>query len=261
MLIFVFISAILLFAFSLRTFEYFSVEKGFIYGSYTGQGNDQDKLKDLINSIWITIVTMTTVGYGDFFPTENYGRIICLLSYLAGTLCVSMTVVALAIISEFNDNELKAYSTIKKLNADNNAILKAAEVVNILCLLRMRVLKKNCKLSEKFVYFMKLKTSASALKDDFKVAKNMSLPIDHTITMMYKEINDNYDNLCKVVVGLEKIDDYLNKIYKNQKSILKVMKKIKRRENNLGKYLVNLNNRKVMERFKFKGKKKSRENK
>ncbi len=261
MLIFVFISAILLFAFSLRTFEYFSVEKGFIYGSYTGQGNDQDKLKDLINSIWITIVTMTTVGYGDFFPTENYGRIICLLSYLAGTLCVSMTVVALAIISEFNDNELKAYSTIKKLNADNNAILKAAEVVSVLCLLRMKVLKKNCKLSEKFVYFMKLKTSVSALKDDFKVAKNMSLPIDHTIAMMYNEINDNYDNLCKIVEELEKIDDYLNKIHKNQKSILKVMKKIKRRENNLGKYLVNLNNRKVMEMFKFKGKKKSRENK
>ena len=96
MLFIIFFSSILLFGFSLRTFEYFLIEKGFEYGNYSGQGNDQDKLKDLINSIWLIIVTMTTVGYGDFYPNENYGRIICLMSYLIGCLSVSLTVVALA---------------------------------------------------------------------------------------------------------------------------------------------------------------------
>ena len=242
MLFIIFFSSILLFGFSLRTFEYFLVEKGFLYGNYEGEGNDQDKLKDLINSIWLIIVTMTTVGYGDFFPNENYGRLICLMSYLIGCLSVSLTVVSLAIISEFNESELKAYSIIKKLNADNNAILKAADVISNLCLLRMKVMKNECRLSEKFVYYMKLKTSILTLKDDFKVARNMNLPIDQSIQIMHKDISEYYDRLTNISQQLNDIYKYADKINHSQKKILKVFKKIYFRQKNLGKYLVKMNN-------------------
>ena len=242
MLIFVFISAILLFAFSLRTFEYFSVEKGFIYGSYTGQGNDQDKLKDLINSIWITIVTMTTVGYGDFYPSENYGRLICILSYLIGCILISLTVVSLAIVSEFSENEKKAYSIIKKLNAENNVILKASEVISSLCLLRMKIMEKNNKLSERFVYIMKLKQSINTFKNDFKIASSMTLPIDQTFNIIFKGINNNYDNICNNISQLKNINQFTFRIHLSQKNTLKKINKIIKRQQKLGNYLVEFNN-------------------
>ena len=251
MLLIILFSSILLFGFSLRTFEYFLIEKGFKYGNYKGEGNDQDKLKDLINSIWLIIVTMTTVGYGDFFPNENYGRLICLMSYLIGCLSVSLTVVSLAIISEFNESELKAYSIIKKLNADNNAILKAADVISNLCLLRMKFMKNECRLSEKFVYFMKLKTSILALKDDFKVAKNTSLPIEQTIQIMHKDICENYDILKNITHQLIFIQQYAHKINQSQKKIFKVFKKIYFRQKVLGEYLVKMNNINFKKKIKF----------
>ena len=74
-----------------------------------GNGNDQDYLKDLVNSVWESILTMTTVGYGDFVPNENYGRFICVIACILGLLLVSVIVVSLAIISEFSDEEKKAY--------------------------------------------------------------------------------------------------------------------------------------------------------
>ena len=258
MLFIIFFSSILLFGFSLRTFEYFLIEKGFKYGNYSGHGNDQDKLKDLINSIWLIIVTMTTVGYGDFFPNENYGRLICLMSYLIGCLSVSLTVVALAIISEFNERELRAYSIIKKLNADNNAILKAADVISNLCLLRMKVMKNECRLSEKFVYFMKLKTSILTLKDDFKIARNMTLPIEQTIQITHKDISEDYERLNNISQELILINKYADKINRSQKKIMKVFKKIYYRQKILGNYLVKINNSNFKQKINLINKSKSK---
>ena len=243
MLLFIFTCFIIGFGFSLRTFEYFLVPKGFIYGSF--EINDQDYLKDLINSIWLTIVTMTTVGYGDFFPGENYGRIIVILAYLVGALLVSMTVVSLAIISEFSEKENRAYSIIKKLKANNNALYKAADVISSLCLLRLRIMKRDCKLSEKFLFVIKLKKSISDFKDNFKVASSISLPFAHNLIIMHKDINDKYDSLLESISPLKEITLYMDYIWKSQKNSNKKLKKILNRQEKLGKYLVDKNNEMV----------------
>ena len=236
----IFISFIFIFGFSLRTFEYFTVPKGFLHGTYLI--NDQDYLKDLINSVWLTIVTMTTVGYGDFFPNENYGRLIVILSYLIGALLVSMTVVSLAIITEFTEEERRAYSIIKKLNADNNALYKASDVICCFCYLRLKIMK-NCSLSEKIIYLIQLKKSISTFKDNFKLASNMDLPIDHTLMIINKEFNASYDDLSYSVLPLKELSFYINNIYLSQKDSIEKIEKIKKREEKLGDFLVQLNNK------------------
>ena len=242
-----FISFIFIFGFSLRTFEYFSVPKGFIHGTF--KKNDQDYLKDLINSIWLIIVTMTTVGYGDFFPTENFGRIIVILAYLVGALLVSMTVVSLAVISEFSEEEGRAYSIIKKINADNDAIYKASEVISSLCLLRLKSMKKNCPLSEKFVYYVQLKKSISAFKDNFKFASSLNLPLDHTLKVIIKEFNTSYNDLYEAVFPLKELSFYINNVNESQKKTFEKLEKIKKRQEKLGKYLVELNNKNIINRI------------
>ena len=247
MLFFIFTCFIIGFGFSIRTFEYFLVPKGFIYGNF--EKNDQDHLKDLINSIWLTIITMTTVGYGDFYPGENYGRLIVILAYLVGALLVSMTVVSLAIISEFSERENRAYSIIKKLKADSNALFKASDVISCLCLLRLRIIKNDCKISEKFLYLVKLKKSISLFKDNFKIASSISLPFENNLKIIYKDINEKYDNLLEGIIPLKEITLYMDYIWKSQNDSTKKLKKIKKRQDKLGRYLVNMNN----EMVKLKG--------
>jgi voltage-gated potassium channel len=41
-------------------------------------------IKSASDAIWWTFVTITTVGYGDRFPTSNWGRIIGVLVMIAG---------------------------------------------------------------------------------------------------------------------------------------------------------------------------------
>jgi hypothetical protein len=54
------------------------------------------------NSLWCTIITMTTVGYGDFYPTTYMGRLVGVAACLWGTFVISLMVVSLTISSEFS---------------------------------------------------------------------------------------------------------------------------------------------------------------
>ena len=68
----------------------------------------------LWNSMWCTIITMATVGYGDFVPETHIGRIIAVLSCIWGNFLISLMVVSLTISSEFNPSQRKAYDNIMK---------------------------------------------------------------------------------------------------------------------------------------------------
>jgi hypothetical protein len=60
---------------------------------------------------------MTTVGYGDFFPQTNIGRVVGIICSFWGVFIVSMFVVALTNMLEFNAPENKAYMLLFRLRA------------------------------------------------------------------------------------------------------------------------------------------------
>lgn len=47
------------------------------------------------NTIWCTVITMTTIGYGEFFPRTLFGRILDIVIAIWGIFTVSLTVVVL----------------------------------------------------------------------------------------------------------------------------------------------------------------------
>ena len=55
----------------------------------------------LTNTIWNVLVTMTTVGYGDFYPKTNFGRLVGIIIAFWGVFIVSLFVVSLSTMLEF----------------------------------------------------------------------------------------------------------------------------------------------------------------
>ena len=65
------------------------------------------------NSIWCVVITMTTIGYGDFFPRTLFGRILDIIIAIWGIFIVSMAVVVLNNMLLSNNN-LKIFQIIIK---------------------------------------------------------------------------------------------------------------------------------------------------
>ncbi len=59
------------------------------------------------NCIWLCAVTMTGVGYGDFFPQTHMGRVIISLASIFGLGSLALFVIAVSNFSKHDKPELK----------------------------------------------------------------------------------------------------------------------------------------------------------
>ena len=100
------------------------------------------------NGMWCIIITMATVGYGDFYPITHLGRSIDVIACFWGTFLISLMVLSLSISSELTPQEHKAYDIIKKKEAKVD--LEIAAINTIKSAIRLRLfLRKNPLTSEK----------------------------------------------------------------------------------------------------------------
>lgn len=92
----------------------------------TGYGTEISPFESIPHSIWYTIVTITTVGYGDLYPTSTLGRVAGSLVALFGILSFSLPITVIS--NSYNKQiELLKTKTCAKKMAKEQA-KKAREV-------------------------------------------------------------------------------------------------------------------------------------
>lgn len=94
---------ILVFSFCLRVFERpVREETGQDFSSYS-------------TSIWCLVITMTTVGYGDFYPVTELGRLTGFVACIYGVMVVSLMVVSLSNNLILDTGEERTYIVLQRL--------------------------------------------------------------------------------------------------------------------------------------------------
>ena len=78
--------------------------------------------------MWCIIITMSTVGYGDYYPISNLGRVVGILACLWGVFIVSIFVVTLTNLLEFTKQEAKSYEILCKLRYKEELRMRAVNV-------------------------------------------------------------------------------------------------------------------------------------
>lgn len=68
-------------------------------------------------AMWNMVITMTTIGYGDYSAGSHMGRLIAIIIAFWGVFYVSLFVVALSNILNFDSPEQKAFMLLSRLLA------------------------------------------------------------------------------------------------------------------------------------------------
>lgn len=84
----------------------------------------------MVGCIWNVIITITTVGYGDYYPKTNFGRLIGVLICFYGLLFSSAFVAVVNDKLEPHSQELQAFELIVRLSVKKELKRIAVEVVS-----------------------------------------------------------------------------------------------------------------------------------
>jgi len=67
--------------------------------------------------LWLTAVTMTTVGYGDYYCKSHFGRFTTTIATMLGVLSISLMLVSLEQTTKLNSYQALSYEFILKLQS------------------------------------------------------------------------------------------------------------------------------------------------
>lgn len=63
---------------------------------------------DYFTAIWVIVITMTTVGFGDVVAYSHFGRLIVMITAFWGTFLISLLIVSVSKIFELTRKQRKA---------------------------------------------------------------------------------------------------------------------------------------------------------
>lgn len=88
---------------------FFSVQAAYIIRSseytYASDTQSAQNYNYFVNPLWLVYVTMTTVGYGDYYPRTHMGRVTAVAVCFLGMVSISLLVIFLQDIIEFTNKE------------------------------------------------------------------------------------------------------------------------------------------------------------
>ena len=75
-----------------------------------------EPFKNYTVAVWNVLITMTTIGYGDYYPVSLGGRLVAIITAFWGVLDTSLFVLACLNITEFTSSESKAFQLLQRLD-------------------------------------------------------------------------------------------------------------------------------------------------
>lgn len=87
-----------------------------IYSQMLSLAEENNKVFNYFQDyIWCVIITMGTIGYGDYYPITYFGRIISFSAAITGIIMSSLLIISLSQYLSMNKKQTKAHITARRL--------------------------------------------------------------------------------------------------------------------------------------------------
>ena len=204
----------------------FSYSLKIIESPISTQNNDNiNNYNSFMNCFWNVFVTITTVGYGDYYPIDFLGRIITFFIALWGNLLVALIIFSFQNKTELSVDEKNALNFIQRLEQKDNIKRLAASYFK--SNFNFVIMKRKLIRDELDVTKKNKKKIIELAKDSFEKRKKFKEAL-HTYHVSFKMEED----VDKVKKKISKLDDNLDNMNKN---ISNITNNIKNLIENIGK--------------------------
>lgn len=173
------------------------------------------------NAVWCIFVSMTTVGYGDFFPNTHLGRFIVILACIIGTYFVSMLMVFMTQKSILDETEFKAFKLITRLRLRKEIKSLQAKLIYESFLMKKNKLKDSYLLHKRNVYILieEIKSKMRRIKT-FEFA-----PTKEQLFDVCERIDNDMNEIINEVESLKILNEEMITYTDNQVEVVKYLKK------------------------------------
>eukprot|EP00347_Sterkiella_histriomuscorum_P002880 403366439 len=184
-------------------------------------GNGQD-WRYIWNGMWCIIITMATVGYGDFYPSTHIGRCVGVFACLWGNFIISIMVVSLTFSSEFTPQQRKAYDLINQelgvYENNKNAINVIQSAIKYRLFMKKN-LRPNKKVQNKLLN--KFKEAVRKFQKHRKdlLSMEQEIPRESLLVKLNQKMTQEFDKILTDARGIKKTLLKLEEAEKNQEEI------------------------------------------
>ncbi|CAG9314997.1 unnamed protein product [Blepharisma stoltei] len=189
--------------------------------------NQSQDFNYIWNAMWVIIITMTTVGYGDFYARTHIGRFISVLACFWGIFNITLMVVTLSNYTAFNKGEEKVYNYLGRTTAMENAKIHAAKFIRA-AYQRYLLIKHGGK-QQKYLHERREKTYEMRIHyEKFKEQKKLALfaeqSTEEMLRVLSEGLNIKFETINFFIKQAHDLKDQIHEITRSQKKSKEALK-------------------------------------
>lgn len=179
------------------------------------------------NAMWLVLLTMTTAGFGDFYPKTHPGRFIAALSAYWGIFLFSIIIITLTNFSHLNPAQQRSFNLIKRLQLRRQS--KSFACAYIISMLETLIINSKSKVPSKnnLKNLIKIKTNFK----DFKKFQRFYIQVEKTPGEMLRLINEKLrieiENLDNKIGEAKDLNQQLENIVESQENSIDLLRESK----------------------------------
>ncbi|UJR32826.1 hypothetical protein I4U23_020288 [Adineta vaga] len=171
--------------------------------------------RTMLDSMWLFIVTFTTVGYGDLTPTTYCGRGVAAITALIGVISTALLISVLAQKLEFSRSEKYVHNFVVNMELTKERKNQSANIIKYSLLIWI-LKRRNRTHTPRYISAQRNLFRAillgKQLKQEQKRLIDVCVGLPELITMQRQlsiKIRDNTDTLVTTKLNVEKVEEKL----------------------------------------------------
>ena len=254
-LIILILTSIFFFSIILRTAEYLTYNKNLSLKS-----NKEFYFDSYLDTFWAVIMISYGIAYGDIYPKTFFGRGISILITIVGYILISKFFVTLMSYLTLTQSEKKIFLKMKRLNSNENLILKSIKVIRDLLNIRKFLIIREKESENKIqrieavkhisILLLFLNNDIKNFMDFDKIDESYTIQVDDILKDVINKIEENLKCFEISFNKLEPLNIKLSELLNIQNKINNNLHESNIKQRYILNYLINLNNTISMEIFK-----------